>query len=457
MMFGSAIGGSLIGSKFAFSQSETIGPLAAERKPFLLYVHLGSVCGISSGLVQPIEKGKWPKGFFKKNSDGESDNPLINQHIGSAGSDIILHQYNQWLAEISDDLCLMNGKSLSLDHNLAQPLRRTGSPIPNFAPEWGMALAQNTYIAKGLNPYVISQAAKTNSTSDITTFLAQSYDQFVNLTKDHSASPEEFQNFKDIYIERFNKALASGTRFTKDQMSIIDRQLTILKTGALDKKPDEIKSLELMLDGRKFNNELRRQCSDWRSITYPTSFKDQLVLAGTLAQTGLGAAMTITENSYDLHGGGSEIDAARGTASTWIMLSQFWKWAKSVGLDNDITVLVSHDFGRSPHNNNFVTRPVYTSENKREDITSQGRDHDPHMGMLVFNAKAKVMGGRVGVIDENLTPRGGTIGSDPSPGYLTTDLVGSMLMRIYPELFPTERIIRKFYNTFSELTSISSI
>ncbi len=81
------------------------------------------------------------------------------------------------------------------------------------------------------------------------------------------------------------------------------------------------------------------------------------------------------------------------------------------------------------------------------------------MGMMFLN-KNLPAGGRVGNVVDNLTPRAGsdTAGSIVADGepYTSDQIVGSVLMRVYPGLFPSERIVRKHWPAFKPIQPLLS-
>src|SRR5690606_31070013 len=100
----SAVGPSVISERL-MAGVEDVG--LNGRKPFCLYIHFGSMCGPSSGLVMPNRAGEWPIGYFASGEASGSVNPNLNQHY-QEGS-LIFHEYNKCLREIAQDVCLVNG------------------------------------------------------------------------------------------------------------------------------------------------------------------------------------------------------------------------------------------------------------------------------------------------------------------------------------------------------------
>lgn len=460
---GTMLGSLLVPHRSLFANTEIIRSLG-QRKPFFLYIHFGSACGLSSGLVQPNDVGNWQKGVFYADSakqNSPSNNPLMNDHIKPTGSDLILHQYNKWLSPIATDCTLYNGQSISLDHNVARPLRLTGSPKLNISPEWGMALSQNASIANGMVPFVITQAAKAASTPNITNLQASNLTEFKELSTEHPSVPFLAKEFSDVYVQRFMKKQLNGVQINKADQESLASQLDTLRQGVLPETPGPVRELEAILSDREFNNNLRRSNSDWRDIRPNPAFKENLLLAASLALTGVGTSLTIGNGGHDDHAGGSDVVTARSTAAKWIYISEFWKWVKKQGLDQDVVIVISHEFGRTPYNRTEAEFPVILdpNSNTRTNINSPGRDHSPHMGMLVINShpNRSFKGQRFGYISDNFVPRRGNSseGEKGGEGYLSVDLIGSTLMAVFPELFPTERIVRKHWNAFIEIPELS--
>jgi hypothetical protein len=82
------------------------------------------------------------------------------------------------------------------------------------------------------------------------------------------------------------------------------------------------------------------------------------------------------------------------------------------------------------------------------------------MGVVAINRNVpgNGSGARIGQVIDNLVPRPGTDlkgGYTDGKAYVSTDIVGSLLMRIYPNLFPTERLVRRHWPNFKEIELIT--
>jgi hypothetical protein len=431
-------------------------PELAGRKPFVLYVHFGSMCGVASGLAQPIVPGTWQTGFFTAGATGGSTNPLLNQH--SKYGSLVFHEYNHMLADIADDLCLANGTPESLDHFVAGRMQSEGSAIPNAAPQWAMGVTQFSRTSANPNPMLISTGTKTLSVPDVSLVNASSVAAFKTITSDPATLPNTFSSpIWDVLRTRYQIKSLGSTAVPANVGSSLDQQLKVLTGGmpALNAATADIDSLTAALSPTAFAS-IKDYLADKAAVTMNVAFRDQLILAGTLAKTGLASGMTIIQGGNDLHFGGADIDTARDASGKWALLTLFWKWCKQNQLDNDVLVIVSHDFGRSPFNTVYVDRPVVTSSGTQT-VRSPGRDHGLYFGMMFFNKNVPSKG-RIGNVANNFTPVASTDaagGFDATAGaHLASHIVGSMLMRVYPSLFKTERMVRKHWPDFLEVKAL---
>ncbi|MBC7532808.1 MAG: DUF1501 domain-containing protein [Oligoflexus sp.] len=432
---------------------------AAEDAPhprsnrFMLYVHMGSSCGMAAGLIQPQKPGSWPTGYFQAGADAGSNNPLLNSHTEASG--LVFHDYLKFLAPMAKDMCLVNGTPTSLDHFVAYNLQTRGSPLGNVAPMWPMAVAEFMRSDARKNPIVLTSGSKSPSVGHTTSIRAANLGEFQTITTDaNSIRDMKLEPFSNILKKRF-AGLKPGSVWVDP--SIGDQaayQISTLSTGMpeLLSAKDDIAALQLKLNAASVSAHVAA-CAESGAIAgnAADSFRNQLVLAGIMAKTGIASGMTIDAISEDTHGGGADVDTARHAAGRWALLSLFWQWIKSVGLDDDVMIVVGQEFARSPYNKDFVNATIRGLDGASVQIVSPGRDHSFSMGMMFINAKVP-SGGRIGVIGSNMVPQAskdakGTV--DPSAKEFSSEsIVGSMLMRCFDDLFPTERMVRKHWPTF---------
>ncbi len=432
------------------------------RNRFLLYIHMDSACGVGSGLVQPLKAGQWPSGMHRAGQGGGSINPLLNRQIEAANGQVF-HDYMKYLAPMAADMCLVNGTAQSLDHNVARIYQKRGVANTAAAPEWSMAVAEFMKSEAKKNPLVVTPGVKTASVPDITPVQAKDVADFSRITRDLDLIPQDnAAPFVSLLKARFNKPKLLSVRPESNLQSLAEYQLTTLATGLkeLNDAGADIKALEALLSREAVRDHIK-DCVDSDGIInrYNNEVKSQLVLAGILAKTGLGNGFHIHTGGEDHHQGGGDVITPRNMGAVWAMISIFWKWIKASGLGEDVMIVVSHDFSRTAYNGKIIEQSCPDENGKNQNLRCEGRDHSLAMGMMFINANVP-KGGRIGYISDNQVPLAtkDTHGNiDPSASAYTSDnMVGSMLMRVYPELFPTERMVRKHWPAFKEIAPILS-
>lgn len=429
------------------------------RKRFCLYIHMGSSCGIATGLVQPPKAGEWPKGFFRRGSNEGAANPLLNQHT-QAGS-LVFHDYLKFMPNIADQMCLVSGTPQSLSHAQARALQITGGKEFGYSSTWPMAVAQNQRTDAYRNPLVVTGHEKANTVLDVTGISAGSVDQFKSITQDSTAiSQTHMDPLWAVLKNRFERKSLGSVELDEGLGSNAEFQLETLTKGlkVLNDADKDIRDLTAALSPTQVN-QLVAGCAEKTEIARAANatLRNRLILAGVLAKHGIASGMSFTAAREDRHQGGADVFTARVAAGTWALVNLFWQWIKKEGLADDTLVIVGQEFARSPYNNNFQDVQIMNSQGRAETVRCPGRDHGLFHGLAFLNGKVPSQG-RVGMIIDNLTPVGTTNAKgkvDASIlGYTSENIVGSMLMRVYPELFPTERIVRKFWPSFREIGPI---
>jgi hypothetical protein len=435
-------------------------PMPTSNK-FLLYVHFGSSCGIANGLVQPNTPGEWPQGFFQPGAVASAVNPLLNSHT-KAGNHIF-HDYLKWLAPMTDHMCLVNGNSQSLDHGVAARFQMRGHELTSAGAEWGMGVTQNMKGFKSQNPMIISSGTKSHSVTDITAVNAGSVDTFKNITSDSSEIPKgKLDPIWAVLAEQYKKPGLTSVKTDESLGGSMQYQLNTLTKGLpeLAAAQADINALNAGLTTDKIKTLVAPSAENAAIVaSIDNNMRNQLVLAGILAKTGLANGMTISVMGEDTHFGGSDVGTARLAAGKWALISLFWDWVKSANLQNDITIVVSQEFARSPYNKEFIDQSIVDATGATKAVRSFGRDHGLSMGMMFINANVP-KSGRIGTVSSNLTPMPskdikGTVDSSGT-AYVSANIVGSMLLRLYPDLFPTERMVRKHWPSFIEIPLITA-
>ena len=440
---------------------------AAEDAPhpksnrFLIYIHFGSSCGAANGLLQPIKKGTWPTGFFQNGAPVPSNNPLLNSHTEAGG--LVLHDYLKFLAPMANEMCLVEGTSQSLDHNVASLLQRRGAGSTSISPEWAMGVTQFMKTPERLNPMVLTRGNKTSSVTDVTSVGANSLDEFKTITSDVNTIPKDgIDPIWNVLKGRFKNPGLHSVIAERSLEANSTYQLNTLKAGLpeLDKAQADITALRATMAQGELT-KIISTCADkvaiGQAIDGDQGFREKLILAGILAKTGLANGMSIDALGEDAHGGGADVSTARNASAKWASIALFWQWIKSVNLQNDVMIVVGQEFARSPYNTAVQEINIIDETGKTLLVKSPGRDHGLCMGMMFINA-AVPKGGRIGFVGDNLVPQAtkdavGTIDSSGLP-YTSECIVGSMLMRCFDDIFPTERMVRKHWPTFKEIAPI---
>lgn len=427
-------------------------------KRFVIYLHFGSACGANSGLVQPLKAGQWPIGHFQAGKVAGSNNPLINQHT-QAGR-MVFHDYNKFMADISDDMCLVSGTPQNLDHAVGSTIQKCGSTSFAITPEWGMALTQNMKTAATPNPMMISNSRKTFSVPDVTVIRANSFDEFKRITRDVEGLPRVAQDPLLLALKRRFEQLNLKTTLTdKSLVDAANYQLTTLAAGLteLNDAQGDFEELTRAL-AKDSVTKLVSVCAEAQEIEKEAqdSFRNQLILAGILAKTGIACGMNIDLMSEDTHATGSDYTTPRMAAGRWALINLFWKWVRSVNLQDEVMIIVNQEFGRSPYNKLGTDVQITTREGSKK-IFSPGRDHGLHMGTMFINGKVP-RNGRVGIVSDNLSPLAGKDCNgtpDKEAGAYTIErIMGSMFMRVYPDLFPTEEAVKVHWPNFKVIPPI---
>jgi len=428
---------------------------------FLIYIHFGSSCGAANGLLQPLTPGTWPVGFFQNGAPVPSNNPLLNSHTQAGG--LVLHDYLKFLAPMAGDMCLVGGTSQSLDHNVASLLQRRGSGSTSISPEWAMGVTQFMKTGDRLNPMVLTRGNKTASVSDITPVAANTLDEFKVITSDINTIPKDTMDpIWTVLKNRFKTPGLGSVLADSSLESSSTYQLDTLKAGLpeLAKAQADITGLRAMMAQGEIL-KLIEDCADRVAIggvaNNDGGFKEKLILAGILAKTGLANGMSIDALGEDAHGGGADVTTARLASAKWASIALFWNWIKSVNLQNDVMIVVGQEFACSPYNTASQDLKIIDASGKEITVKSPGRDHGLCMGMMFINSGVP-SAGRVGFVGDNMVPQAtrDTIGTVDSAGapYTSENIVGSMLMRVYSDIFPTERMVRKHWPTFKEIAPL---
>ena len=190
-----------------------------------------------------------------------------------------------------------------------------------------------------------------------------------------------------------------------------------------------------------------------KSTTYKNdALMKNLQLAAALAKTGLASGMAIGLDSGDYHSGGSSVITSRAAGQVWSQIAAFWRWAKTQKLDEDIVIIVSHDFSRTPFNTFLDSGTDIVTAQGTKKVFSPGTDHHLVMGMAIINGR--IPKGRLGAVADTYTATGtrdlsGTPDTTIAP-WKQMQVMGTLFMKLFPAEFPTAREVRKLWSSFKD-------
>lgn len=447
-----ALAGGIVGSN-VYSALTLDGRLARAQsmaRPFVLYIHCGSWDGIASGLLQPNALGAqpWPLGVFRNGVKMAAPNPLIDQI--SAHGNMKFHRYNKVLSEILGDLFHATITSRSLDHSVAALLQRTGHEAGH--PSWTAALAQATPKQDLMPSLVAGTGMRLNAfTPNVAAVNAGSLGQFRASFQDPLASglsPTAKARFgaaaSAIFQEKNGSSLIPGyfksafdgshNYWSRGIPELAES--TPLITGL--RQALSVQRANALIDTHMGDNdaaEIKQRYNNFAAL------RENLVLAGALAKSGIASGMDITLPSEDYHEGGSQVWTARSACQLWSQLTLFWKWVQEQGMANDVLVIVSHEFSRTRFNG--ALREISATINGQvRQIECPGTDHGLTAGMYLLNGRLPGGSRYGGIIDTYDAAGSASLNGAPQasiPPATSLQVVATALLKCFPDVFRNER------------------
>jgi Protein of unknown function (DUF1501) len=442
----------------------------AERR-FLLYIHCGSWDGIASGLLQPRSPTSWPQGCFQPGVVSEPTNPLLGQ-LTKVGPHIF-HRYNRVLERSKEHLFHATVAVQSLDHNVAVNYALSGAAAGN--PGWPEGFGQKMRRAADPVALILGSTSMTSTTVPNVTFsssgsLAAFRGKFTEPGSVPTGLPPAAKNgFVNATVEAYRQHFggrAIPVQFESTYMSsakswvqgfpdLAESSPTVsgLRSALSLQSTNEIFT-EYLTDANDAN-EVRNRYGGYQSL------REQLILAGALAKSGLAYGMQIVLDNEDYHRGSSEILTARSGAQLWAQLSLFWNWIKLQGLQNDVMVVVSHEFSRTPYNNQ--SQPVSATIGGVTKVYQvPGKDHGLCAGVWVLNGKLtpnRFGGIADGYLAGGATDLGGALVSG-RPAPTLNQVMGSLMMKCFPNEFvratqpSSGRLVKEIWPNFDETKDV---
>jgi hypothetical protein len=440
---------------------------------FLLYIHCGSWDGIAAGLLQPNNTSSWPRGCLVRNQEAPAVNPLLNQF--SQVGPHIFHRYNRVLERVSANLFHATVTAPSLDHAVAVHIASKGFQLGN--PSWASGFAQRT--KRGADPVALVvglDGTPSNTIQQVAFAEARNLAAFRNRVSEpvtvSAGLPADAKNIflnaaVSAYREHFGGAVMpiqyestyvkAATNWAQGFPELSDSSPIVLSVSEAMKRQRTDELIATYLGDANDGAQTRARYNGYQSL------RDQLILAGSLAKSGAASAMQIFLENEDLHFGGSEFETARSGAQVFTQLTQFWEWIKAQGMENQVMVVVSHEFTRTPYNNSKTLVNGFV-DNKAVALDLPGKDHGLCAGVWVLHGKvpATRFGGIIpGYAAGGASELGGVIDSTkPPPGMI--QVMGSLLMRCFPDEFVRSdqpnsgRLVKSIWPAFDEAKDIIS-
>jgi hypothetical protein len=468
------------------------------RRPFVVYLHLGSWEGYSAGLMQATDVGAYPRGAFFVNQLTGHPNPNVNKHHKTGN--LVLNDYTKVLEGIADHMMFAVANPQSLAHDEAFLIQQSGSRFEGASrtPMWAAGFAQATagtskasYVISAGSDRGMSQLAKT--TTAVTSVTAGSINEVKTNFSDPAtipSTPSEAEKYaaiaKGLYSVNASLSVMSDAEKQGAQASIdglrrgipgidsVKTQVesfmsrggilsgtTFTPTGDLEMRLKDVPDKEAVYWINNAGSVLGKNAANNSTRGLP-GVHDRLRLAAALIETQAASGIHINvPDIHDFHSGGAHVNTARAGCMVWAQIAQFWEWVKSKNYQNDVLVIVANEFNRTPANaSSMGAVKVPTAENPDGvDVISNGTDHHLSSGFAFINGSLPPAS-RLGYIGDTFIPTGGRLNGGPQvgkPAYTSQQLVVSVFMRAFPGIFSSPRDAREIWQTFRETDVIPEL
>lgn len=444
---------------------------APARRRFTIHITCGSWCGWSSGLLQPSDVGVYPKGAFVFGQGAASVNPNVNSHV-KAGN-LVFHEYSKAMLPHAMHMCTAVGAPLSLTHGEAEGIQSTGSPSVGAAsnPGWSVGAAQAQILAGIQIPndvaVIISAAGGagvriSRATSNASILSAGTLPEFKARFADAPSVPAHASRgaFNDVLKAMHGRYFGPGG-LPLSQAKAIQATLDSMDAGLVSVDP-ALASVQQSISRAKVDL-LIDQIADAQAVKEEGGgyggLLDALQLAAVAIETGTASGMAIGLDNQDTHSGGAAVQTARSAGQLWAQLSVFWSWVRLKGLQDDVLVIVNHEFARTASNGqeakpvNVTFRDPASGTLSVKGVVAPGTDHHPCFGMVLLNGRLPG-GARVGGVGDSFVAAGSRdLTGRPVaevPAYTSVQIMGSVFLRVWPDLFPNQRVVRELWQNFGE-------
>lgn len=461
---------------------------------FILYIHFGSADGLTTGMLQPREVvidgsnnlaqvGNWQQKLFwnddkifrasthyRQGDDGNlCFNPNVNIHYQDQGKRLVFNEYSKVLQPIQDHICMAVGNSRSLAHHDAASFQITGNRFGSAAGTWVANFAQATHGSSRFANVVASPNADSNhehtyvkifsdkglDNSNVAVINAADLNQLRDMLSDPTAIPDA-----DGSAQKFWQTMQEMNRGGSDKYLAIKESVGFYIDNLLAGVPEFAPnsplrtSIERAINIEKVGDAINDSSlpggavCDFNLRDLNRDLNNEIIanlqLAAGLIASGRAQGMLFSVGNHDHHSGGSAVQTPRSATALFAAVQVFWKWVMAENKSDDVMVIISHDFTRTPANGKEMPNKVKittrsASGTKDVNLAPHGNDHHSIMAMTFINSKVPPAS-CVGGIHDNYTAFGSNdqngVPQPTIPPYISDTLVGTMLMRCFDDLFP---------------------
>ena len=474
---------------------------------FVLYIHFGSADGLTTGMLQPREVvidgssnnlarvGNWQQKLFwnddqifrssshyRQGDDGNlCFNPNVNVHYQDQGKRLIFNEYSKVLQPIQDHICMAVGNSRSLAHHDAASFQITGNRFGSPAGSWVANFAQATHGSARFANIVASPSASTarehtyvkifstkgQDNNNVAVINSTNLDQMREMLSDPTTIPDADGSAQKFWqtMQQMNRGGSDKYLAIKESVSFyIDNLLAGVPEFASDSPLRT--SIERAINRQTVQNAINNSSLPGGAVCdigrRNTELNDKTIanlqLAAGLIASGRAQGMLFSVGDHDHHAGGSAVHAPRSASGLFAAVQVFWQWVMAENKTDDVMVIISHDFTRTPANgkemSNGVKITARTAGGTNEvNLAPHGNDHHSIMAMTFINGKVPTAG-CIGGIHDNYTAFGSNnqngVPNPMIPPYTSDTLVGTMLMRCFDDLFPNAAKVKETFKDFDQ-------
>ena len=447
--------------------AENAGVGKTNGKKFLVHVHVGSWDGWHSGILMPNQAGEFPQGVFETGAKRLSANPGVNEH--ETKGCFVLNAYTKVLEPITKNCMFGVVNPQSLSHRVGDLIQCTGSEVTGTAglPSWAMGFAHRmselastpTSIVVEPSPSVVTnrgrvaKRATSISASNVPEFLKSRVDapHVLGTTEMH----ERFLNL----LATQNVNGTGGKEWENASKSYSTGMGSFSKPNSLDPNSPLVGDIANAIKESSVRTILSAIDDKANTEGHGLALTPKFQLAAALIESKQASAFAVHLDASDIHDGDSSGHEARYGAVVFSQIRNFWEWVMSKGLQEDVMVLVTQEFSRSPwalpKNPGDPMRKYGSSvfhKGETKQIESWGTDHHLVAGVMALHGSFTEPA-RMGCVGDGYIPMAGSDlkgGSRAGLPHTITEMVGSLMMRCFPNEFPDALAVHNVWFNFRD-------